>query len=183
MDSKSFARNFRGQPVPPELAKLFAFDQQHQSFFSECFEFCDFSPDELSNWSEDSEFLARLIPFAKATGGGSVYALWLHRDGLDLSQAPVVVFGDEGGMHVVAKSLVALLQLLTYDVEPMIDWEGVSFYKSDDHEPSDRAEEYATWLKSEFGLSPASDADGLVAAAHAEHKAAFDLWVKRFVKR
>ncbi len=62
-------------------------------------------------------------------------------------------------MHVVAENLRALLRLLTFDAEPMIDWDGVTFYKSDDHKPSQRASLYAAWLQREFGLAPVTDAD------------------------
>ena len=149
------------------------------SWLSECFELNTYSADELSNWSDEREFLARLTPFAQATGSGSIHALWLHRDGVSLSEAPVAVLGDERGIHVVAKNLLALLQILSFDVEPMIDWDSVSFYKPDDHEPSDRANEYAKWLASELGLAPIADA--LVTGGQQEHKAAFDRWVKQFV--
>ena len=181
MDPAAFAQSFPNQKLPLELEKLLAFDQQSNDYYSDGFELCDYPPDELSNWSEEREFLSKLVPFAQANGSGSIYALWFFRDGLDPSAAPVVVFGDEGGMHVVTENLRSLLQVLAFDSEPMIDWEGVTFYKSDDHEPSKRAEEYATWLKAQFDLSPVQDADALVAAAQQAHKAAFDAWVKAFV--
>ncbi len=181
MDPVAFAQKFPNQKLPLELEKLFAFDRRSNRYYSDGFELCNYEPDELSNWSDKKEFLEKLVPFAQANGSGSIYALWLFQDGLDPSMAPVVVFGDEGGMHVVTESLRALLHLLTFDAEPMIDWDGVTFYKSEDHEPSKRAAEYAAWLKAEFGLSPVADADALVAAAQRVHKAAFDAWVKRLV--
>jgi hypothetical protein len=41
----------------------------------------------------------------------------------------VVLFGSEGGYHVVAENIQQLLHLLTYDVEPMTSWESVFYYK------------------------------------------------------
>ena len=181
MQTDDYAKNFRDQSMPAELAKLLAFDQQVEDFYSEGFELGSYGPDELSTWSEEEGFLSRLIPFAQATGGGSVYALWLHPAGVPLSEAPVVVFGDEGGVHIVAKNLRALLEILSFDTEPSIDWDEVYYYKSDDHEPSERADDYARWLQAEFGLAPVSDADALVSAAQQEHKQAFDAWVQQFV--
>ena len=60
------------------------------------------------------------MPFAQATGGGSFYALWSDGQTKTTSDMPVVVFGDEGGAHVVAENVRGLLQLLTYGVEPMV---------------------------------------------------------------
>src|SRR4051794_33348434 len=58
-----------------------------------------------AGWSKDPEFLSRLVPFAQANGTGSMYALWRVDDRSDLATLPVVVFGDEGGQHVVARNL------------------------------------------------------------------------------
>ncbi|MDP9795316.1 hypothetical protein J2S43_003828 [Catenuloplanes nepalensis] len=45
-----------------------------------------------ADWSKDPEFLSALIPFARATGGGSFYALWRIDDRADLAALPVVAF-------------------------------------------------------------------------------------------
>lgn len=182
MDRTALAKRFPGQALPLELEKLLDFDQRGDGYYSDGFELTDLPPDALGSWSDEEEFLEHLVPFAQATGGGSIYALWLARDGMAVSAAPVVVFGDEGGVHVVAEHLRALLHLLGFDAEPMIDWDGVTFYRPADQEASPRAGEYAAWLEAELGLASPPDADALVTAAQAAHGAAFDAWVKRFLK-
>jgi cell wall assembly regulator SMI1 len=76
------------------------------------------------------------VPFAQANASGSLYELWLQ-DKDDLTGVPVVTFGDEGGQHVVARSLAVLLQIVGYDAEALVDHDEVSFYRDDDdYEPS-----------------------------------------------
>jgi hypothetical protein len=58
-----------------------------------------------AGWTEDDDALARLIPFAQATGTGSEYAFWRVDDRTDIGSLPVVVFGDEGGELVMARNV------------------------------------------------------------------------------
>jgi hypothetical protein len=179
IDASEFATNFPGMTIPPELEKLLVFEGESSDSYAECFELTVDDKGGLRSWSKNPEFLDRLFPFAQATGGGSFYALWAGDSAKSASEMPVVVFGDEGGAHVVARNLRELLQLLTFDVEPMVDLEGVTFYRDEDHDGSDRAEAYRAWLEAELGLEPLDDADTLVADAQAEHEGAFQEWMKR----
>lgn len=174
---EEFAKNFPGHTVPAELAKLLVF-QNETGFetYSDGFGLYVDDKSGLRSWSAKPEFLDGLLPFAQATGGGSFYALWLDGSGRSLSETPVVVFGDEGGMHVVASNVKELMQLLTFDVEPMIDHDAVSFYRTKDYEPRPSLSKFKDWLKAELGVDPVDEADRLVAAAQAKHKAAFDAW-------
>ena len=85
------------------------------------------------------------------------------------------------GFHVVARNFNELLQILTFDSEPMIDWDRVYYYKdSDDFEPSSMSKEYRQWLKTECLLDPIDDADEIVKQAQKEYNDAFKNWVARF---
>lgn len=178
-----FKTNFAGHTVPPELAKLLAFQDEHGfESYSGGFGLLADGKSGLHSWSEDEAFLSKLMPFAQATGTGSIYALWSGGAAKSTSEMPVIVFGDEGGVHVIAENVKELLRLLTFDVEPMVDLGGVSFYKDEDeHEPSEAAEEYEAWLQSELGLEPVDDADEIVSAAQLKYKKPFDAWMKTFV--
>ena len=177
-----FATNFAGHEVPPALARLLRFQEENGfESYSECFGLLVDDKGGLRSWSSDEAFLARLMPFAQATGGGSFYALWAHRPGASTSEMPVIVFGDEGGVHVIAEDVSQLLRLLTYDVEPMVDHDGVTFYKAKDHEPRENHDAYQSWLKDELALDPIDDPAPLVAAAQARYKADFDAWMSAFV--
>jgi hypothetical protein len=158
MDKKEFATNFGKHATPQALEKLLAFQE-----------------------SADAAFQEKLMPFAQANGSGSFYALW--DDGSkSTSDMPVVAFGDEGGVHVVAENARGLLQLLCFDAEPMIDFDEVTYYKNeDDHEPSDKHDEYVEWLKQELDLAPA-DPKAVMQAATAKHKAKFDAWFGKYVE-
>jgi hypothetical protein len=52
------------------------------------------------------------LPIASATGTGSMYAAWNDGKAKAVEDMPTVVFGDEGGVHVVAENLEGLLSIL-----------------------------------------------------------------------
>lgn len=170
-------------PVP-ELNQLKAFqDEVGYEAYAEGFgldEFGDRSGLE-AGWSKDAEFLARLTPFARATGGGSFYALWHVDSRADLATLPVVVFGDEGGQHVVARNLRELFRLLAFDTEITVDWEEAYYYRSDDQDHSDAHAEFVTWLASRFGLTPAEDPDEVMAVAQTEFGDSFTVWSNAYL--
>jgi hypothetical protein len=162
-------------PVP-ELNHLKTFQERAGgSYYADGFALTDYDDKSglSSGWTDDAEFLAALIPFAEATGSGSFYALWRCDDRADL---PVVVFGDEGGQHVVARNVRELLVLLTFDAEPMVDWDEVTFYRSPDDEHSHAHDAYVSWLDEQFGLAPTDDPDAIVKAARSEFGARFTTW-------
>ncbi|SFF27753.1 hypothetical protein SAMN05421541_10873 [Actinoplanes philippinensis] len=183
MDINISCRLYRGRvtysPVP-ELNLLMAFQDEHgYESYSECFGLDDWNDASglTAGWSKDPAFLARLTPFARATGGGSFYALWDAGDGT----RPVVVFGDEGGEHVVARDVRELFQLLTFDSEPMVDHDGVTFYRSADDEHSDAHDEFVTWLQAHFGLPATDDPERIVGAAQAEYGERFTTWKSAYL--
>ncbi|MFD3374134.1 MULTISPECIES: hypothetical protein [unclassified Streptomyces] len=135
----------------------------------------------VAGWSDDPEFTGRLIPFAQATGGGSFYALWKLDDRADPAALPVVVFGDEGGQHVVARHVRELFQLLGFDTEISVDWESAYFFRDEDDPHSDGHDEYAAWLDQHFGLPVAEDPDAVLAVAQAELGQRFTDWVDPFL--
>lgn len=133
--------------------------------------------------STDPEFLGRLVPFAYANGSGSVYALWRLDERTDLATLPVVVFGDEGGLHVVARDLREFFQLLGYDCEISVHWDDAYYYRDDEEcEPSVGHDEYVAWLDQHFALRPTTDPDVIVAAAREELGPRFATWVSPFLR-
>jgi hypothetical protein len=89
----------------------------------------------------------------------------------------VVVFGDEGGQHVIARDLRELFQILGYDCEVTVDWDEAYYYRDPDDPPSAGHELYVAWLAEHFGLTPAEDPDVLVATAQAEWEERFQSWI------
>jgi hypothetical protein len=178
-----FAKNFPGGVTPPELEKLLDFQESGPGFegYAEGFGLYYDDKGLFKTWSTEPLFLDALIPFAQATGGGSVYALWSGGKAKHPSGMPVVIFGDEGGTHVVADDLKRFLQLLTFGPEPMVEHDCVTYYKAKDFEPREGLAAYVAWLKEEWDLAPIDDAKTLVKAAQDKHQAAYVAWFKQFV--
>ncbi|MFI0261193.1 hypothetical protein ACH4OW_19395 [Streptomyces sp. NPDC017056] len=171
----------------PELNLLKDFEvAMDGAWFSEGFELYKYKgpdPELLSAWlglkaplsRREQARVDRIIPFAQATGTGSFYALWRCDDRKDLSTLPVVFFGDEGDLDVVANGLRELFQLLTLDNEWLIiddDRDG------DDEEPSEGREEYLDWLERTFGLGEPEDPDAIMDAASEAYGQDFADWLQ-----
>lgn len=170
-------------PVP-ELNLLKAFqDEVGYEAYADGFGLDDFGDRSglAAGWSKDPDFLARLTPFARATGGGSFYALWHVDSRTDLATLPVVVFGDEGGQHVVARNLRELFQLLAYDTEISVDWDDAYYYRTEDQTPSDAHAQFVTWLAENFALSPTDNPDALLAQAQSEFGDSFTVWSNAYL--
>ncbi|WP_416972723.1 hypothetical protein [Streptomyces sp. 4F14] len=135
----------------------------------------------VAGWSDDPAFTGRLVPFAQATAGGSFYALWRLDDRTDPATLPVVVFGDEGGQHVVARDLRELFQLLGFDTEISVDWDDAYFYRPEDQPDSAHHDEYATWLDRHFGLAVTEEPDAVLAAARKELGQRFADWAEPYL--
>ncbi|MEV7095376.1 hypothetical protein AB0M80_21290 [Amycolatopsis sp. NPDC051045] len=162
-----------------ELNLLKQFEDEVPAFNLEGFELREYNDKKaIDSWLDSDgpnkqEFLDRLIPFARASWSGSVYALWRCDDRADLAGLPVVLLGDEGGLSVAARDLRELFQLLA-----VIDEEDA------DEEDLDDRQAYVDWLDQNFGLAPPDD-DGEVIfqAARAEYGQRFAEWTQRVESR
>ncbi len=192
LDPKKYARNFGKLGLPDLLAKLVDFQNDVGiEMFAEGFAlteddkglfkgFCNSDGKPVASKAKEKGFLEALLPIGAATGTGSVYAVWNDGKSKKVEDMPIVVFGDEGGVHVVAEDLGQLLAIVGADVEPMVDWDGVQYYKSKDDEPSLRIAAYRKWLADEVGVKPATKPDTLVRKAQKRYGAAFRTWMKSF---
>lgn len=184
ISAKKFAKNFNGLPTPDELLQLLRFENEvaGNAFYSAGFELtADDQKHGLKSYSDNERLLNSILLFANADGTGSEYGFWVP-DGLrELSNAPVVVFGSEGGYHVVASDVRELLQILSYDVEPMVDWDEVSYYKSKaDFEPSEASAAFHAWLADTFQLKKVGNANKIVHAAQAKYQEKFTDWMNTY---
>ncbi|GAA2091863.1 hypothetical protein [Actinomadura alba] len=93
----------------------------------------------IDTWSEDPEFLDNLLAFANANKSGSIYVLWRIDHRADLATLPVVVFGDEGGIGVVARNLRELFQQLTCDRTLYVGDYSVGFGGKNDYDAEHEA--------------------------------------------
>lgn len=124
------------------------------------------------------KFLDRLIPFAKASFSGSFYALWRHDDQEDYAALPIIRFGDEGDIDMVARGLRELFQLLALDSEDY-DLEGPDedLYDTEDGH-SDGHGAFLEWLEQNFGLAPPDAPEDITTVAEREYGRRFHDWLQ-----
>jgi hypothetical protein len=182
---KDFKANFHHHDVPEEIVKLVEFQNAQPQAFCRGFALAVDDKKLLKPFSEKREFLDALCPLGRANGSGSLYALWARDHGKSVRESPVLVFGDAGGVHVVAESALHFLRLLTLDAEPMIDESAVMYLKDDGETPSPRAKEYAGWLEHHFHVRPVRDAaevEVLVRSAQGLLEKLLQNWLKHIGK-
>lgn len=180
MNIKKYTENLGLAELPPELKKLVEFQNKRSSFgnYSQGFGLYIQNKSVLKRWRNNDEFLKRLYPFAQADGCGSMYVIWDNGNSDSLSEMPIVVFGDEGDIHIVAENLKDLLHITSYDVE-ISALDRVDFWeKGEDYEPSKDLFNYLKWLETEFGLTQIKKPSKIVKEAQKKYKKAFNSWMK-----
>lgn len=169
---EEFSIQFGNYEIPDDLKKLFDFQSEYDGDFSECFYMHSIDKTGLKTWSEADTFYNSFIEFATANGSGSSYAYWLIDT--DLNNCPIVVFGDEGGIHVIAENTRKLIHLLTYDTEISVDFDSAYFFKDEDYyEESSYKDEFQEWVTAQFGFQPIDSdeaADEIVNEAKEKYK-------------
>jgi hypothetical protein len=185
MHIENFKENWGMTTIPTELEKLIYFQTHDSSFenYSQGFGVLIDDKTGLKNWSSNTSFLDKLFPFAQANCSGSFYAIWNNGTTKSTSEMPVVVFGDEGGVHVVAENILQLLHLLTFDTEISVDFQEVSFYKDEaDYEESEDLNKFVNWLKEDYGLDQIEEPSVIISAAQKKYKKEFNKWFKQYYK-
>src|SRR5690606_18943343 len=180
---EKFKENLKLEVIPTELEKLIYFQSYISDFesYSEGFGLLIDDKSGLKTWSEEITFLERLLPFAQANGSGSFYAFWNDGTSNPLNKMPIVVFGDEGGVHIAAENILQLLHLLTFDTEISVSFEDVYFYKDEDYyEESEDLQTYLKWLKENFDLEQIKETSGIIKSAQEKHKENFDKWFGQY---
>ena len=183
MDIKEFIENWGLTAIPTELEKLIYFQTNISSFenYSQGFGVLIDDKSGLKSWSEDVSFLDKLFPFAQANGSGSFYAIWNDGTTKPINEMPIVVFGDEGGVHIVAENILQLLHLITFDTEISVDFEEIYFYKDeDDYEESEDLNEFLNWLKGDYGLDQIQEPSDIISSAQEKYKEEFDKWFGQY---
>ncbi|SHE75866.1 hypothetical protein [Pedobacter caeni] len=180
----AFSAQFGDHKIPDLLKQLFEFQElEGAGNFADSFCLYPIEKYGLKSWSEDSEWLRSFTEFATATGGGSSYAFWHIKP--DLETCPIVVFGDEGGIHVVASGLRQLLQLISYDTEISVGLEEAYYYRDEDEEEerSEGRDNYLQWLKEHTGqdaIDTSEEADRIMSVATAQYQSALNDWLRKF---
>jgi hypothetical protein len=183
IQASDFAKNFPNAVVPESLSRLLDFQNNTSGpeFYASGFELIvNEAPGMLETYSSDLAFLDALFIFAQASHSGSVYALWRKETNSDLNTVPIILFGDEGGVEVIAENIAGLLQLLTVDAEPFFSRDGIYMERQDNDPVSPASAPYKVWFKNNFNLDTITDVKPMIAAAQAKHQAAFKQWMNTF---
>lgn len=98
---------------------LYDFQQDHPNY-AQYFCLRGYDRSVLKTWNQNETFLKNIIPFARATSFGAIYALWDEGTGKELNEMPVLVLDEENDISVVTENILQLLRLLTTDIEPWI---------------------------------------------------------------
>ena len=182
---KEFSGNFNGRKLPNELVQLLEFQNKSGGdVFSEGFELsANVKQGLYYGWSKNPDFLNNLFPFARANNSGSFYAFWSNSTTANLNDMPIVIFGDEGGEHIIAEDFLQLLKILTYDSEPMVDPDKVIYYKDEEgYRPSPKLDSFKRWIKETFNIDPTDSPDEIVNLARKKYWGAFDEWKLKYLK-
>lgn len=103
MNKEDFFKKYQDFKIPESLTELILFSIEKGSFFSDGFQF---EPKDIKymyeSYSSEKEFTKSFICIGSADGMGSEYAFWLKNDN-DLTNAPIVAFGGEGGYYCCKK--------------------------------------------------------------------------------
>ncbi|SFE88605.1 hypothetical protein SAMN05518672_111168 [Chitinophaga sp. CF118] len=177
MTIEEFSQIFPDKQVPYELSMLLTFEQQYGRYmYSKGFSLSIKGGAIIAGWSKENDFLKRLIPFANANEYGAVYACWDDGNNKPVNEMPVVVFGDEGGVYVMAQHIVELLQLLTCDKRIAVSYNGVSYKDSG----SLYASSYRNWVNEQFNISAIDNPLPIIQNAQDAFKVSFDAWLTQY---
>ncbi len=192
LSKEKIQKEFHDYLLPTTLSSLIDFDNDISDnyYYTEAFEltYRSYYDLALEHTSVRRAFFKAIIPFAQATHSGSFYAFWAKDDTKDLNQAPIVVFGDEGGIHIIADNINELLQIIAIDVEPMVDDEEVFFiddeeddYIEEDEEESSskHIDSFKEWLQRDLNLTPFTKDEiaPAIEKAQQKHQKDFETWL------
>lgn len=139
-------QNYLERPLPALLKEIIRYDDwMNESQISLGFSIFQTSK-EAKEWFQSSQ--NKFYPFARADGTGSIYAFFVEAEQI-LEHCPIVFFGSEGEINLVASNFTEFLQLLSIGVEPMGSYsELLSFYldENDSFIPDYQAA-FIEWLK------------------------------------
>ena len=185
-------RTIGGREMPIELKKLFEFENKSDEMYSESFYLYASDKDEFQYYfdfdeKKSKEYTENILVFAKADGTGGFLAFWLEENKKEIKNAPIINYGSEGDIQVVAKNIRELMRILTFDVELA---DGGCYKYEEDYEESPRKQEYINWLKKEFNIEPVEEIEdgeseiikSIIMNAQKTYKIPFENWHASYYK-
>ncbi len=187
------------------FSELVKFNEQYGGeTYAQSFCIVEDEEDYFETWLDEvseekaKEYSDALEIFASADGTGAHYAFWFTDGNTDKNKAPIIYYGSEGDIIVVAENIKDLIKMLSFGTECMdgsfchyIDDEA-SYYKGFlDFMPNHLI--FREWMKNTLNIEPVN-LDGLInddegyseeveklqKKAEKKIKKAFDKWQYQF---
>jgi len=188
---KKFSTLYSPHQVPQTLKELIKIEEKLGADSYTISFYLDPEPREAffdGTFSYDDKALNKkvakhFLPLAHIDGTGATAALWaIDGNKTDLENAPIVEFGSEGQIDIVAKNLKDFIYMLSFGIEPMDG--GYSQFVSDNEENYRREnfEAYRRWLKETMNIEPVKDLEvwGTPKKLEALQKEAQELYRDKF---
>ncbi len=179
--------------------ELIKFDEEYGAeTYSDTFCTVDDEEGFFESWLNDcseeqiKEYNQSLQTFARADGTGSNYVFWYTNGNKDPNKAPIICYGSEGEIHLIASNIKDLIKILSFGVEISEDY----FYRGEEsfseyleYNPNFLA--FRIWMKDTLDIEPVKnwkqkgenkEVDRLVKTAQKIYKDAFDKWQSQFLK-
>ena len=186
--------------------ELIKFDKTYGGeTYTECFFMVDDEDDFFESWLHEvsiekiKEYSESLQIFASADGTGARYAFWYTNGNNDPNKAPIIFYGSEGEIHIVASTIKDLIKMLSFGIE----FSDGSFYRGcydDDYEEDEDCFTehldvypnfltFRTWMKESLNIKPVKkwkkegenkEIKKLVKEAKRKYKKDFDAWQYQF---
>lgn len=178
---EEFKQNFGAHTIPKLLIELLEFQNKvgfrnYSMGFGLRFE----NHDDFYT----KKFKGTLVPFATATFTGSTYAFWIYQKGIPLEEMPIILFGDEGGICIIADGLKDLLKNLTIDIEPIIYDDSPLFFDDDEeYEESEEIGTYINWLTERDIIFIATTVEEVLISIHQtqeKYDKVFEPWKEKY---
>lgn len=154
--------------------ELVKFDKKYDDeAYAASFWIVDDEDDFFEYWSDlkdknRKEFSNIMKIFASADGTGSRYAFWMRDKDSNYNNAPIICYGSEGEMYVVAEDIKALLKMLSFgseilhegafyhdvDSDDVLDDEGSCYQELISDYPN--FEIFRSWMKNKLKIEPVS---------------------------
>ncbi|UFS60995.1 hypothetical protein [Subtercola endophyticus] len=146
---------------PRALDALTEFDEAVGGCYAEGFAYERRNGHRLRQLSSDPRVTDRLIVFGQANEDGSEFAVWnvpprsaeSTAPESILEEMPIVILGDEGGIHPVASNAVEFLRLLSFDRDLAVSEERVWFSQDELHDDSPFHAAYRVWFEAHFAAT------------------------------
>ncbi len=192
-------------------AELVKFDAKSNLLYAQSFWIVDDEEDFFEGWLHDTpedkvkEYAQSMKIFASADGTGARYAFWFTDGNTDKNKAPIICYGSEGAIVIVAENIKDLIKMLSFGAEGM-DGHFYHYIDNDDEDDdydfykeflkyTPRHLEFREWMKDTLNIEPlnldklindeeeeSEEIEKLQKKARKKLQKSFDKWQNQFYK-